>query len=412
MFGVFLRELQVDRQLRELFSDLKSSRGVIYPMHAQLRLLLDLFVVGEQRVFGLESLAADSLFVLLAGGVVPSLDTVYRDLDRFDSESVDALTSMMVEHGLMPLRRMRKLTEVHVDIDTTVMPMFGELEGAVPGPNPHYHGRPSYHPALARVAETDTCVAGVLRRGDTSFGDAEVAFIEVTLDKVREAIGPDCLLHVRIDAAGDCTSIMKAVHNKRALFVTKARMTPDLCGAVANHKRWTTTDWDADGRPTRQVAVIAFRRGEWDNAWDVPVKVIAVRSRERESGKQLYLWQGLDYTVQVYLTNDWQSDADEVARRYDKRGGIEPLIAEWKNGWGIGKMSTDDFLANAATLMLKLLAHNLMRRYVDEKIPVLRKWRSAWIRRATILVPGRIARSGRGRTLHMPSHPVFDQMLQ
>ncbi len=31
-----------------------------------------------------ESLAADPLFVRLAGGVVPSLDTVYRDLCRFD----------------------------------------------------------------------------------------------------------------------------------------------------------------------------------------------------------------------------------------------------------------------------------------------------------------------------------------
>jgi hypothetical protein len=189
-------------------------------------------------------------------------------------------------------------------------------------------------------------------------------------------------------------------------------MTQDLCGAVAPHSRWTTTDRDADGRATRQVAVIPFRRNEWDKAWGVPVKVIAVRTRERENGKQLYLWEGLDFTVQVYLTNDWLSEADDVAWRYDKRGGIEPLIAEWKNGWGIGKMSTDDFMANAATLMLKLLAHNPLRRYVDEQIPALKKWRSAWIRRAAILVPGRIARSGRRRTLHMPSRPVFEQMLE
>jgi hypothetical protein len=411
MFGAFLRDLQVDHRLRELFGHLKSSKGVVYPMHAQLRLLLDTFVAGEQRVFGLENLAADALFVLLAGGVVPSIDTVYRDLDRFDPKSVDALTAVMVEHGLVPVRRMGKLTEAHVDIDTTVMPIFGELEGAVPGPNPHYHGRPSYHPVLARVAETDTCVGAMLRTGDTSFGAAEAPFVEITLDSVREAIGPDCLLYVRIDAAGDCTDIMQTIHRKGALFVTKGKMTPDLCAAVAAHSRWTTTDRDADGLATRQVAVIAFRRQQWDTAWDVPVRVIAVRSRERDNGKQLYLWEGLDFTVQVYLSNDWISDADDVAWRYDKRGGIEPLIAEFKNGWGIGKMSTDGFTANAATLMLKLLAHNLLRRYVNEKIPALKSWRSAWIRRTVILVPGRIARSGRRKTLHMPSRPVLERML-
>ena len=35
-------------------------------------------------MFGLEALAADPVFVHLAGGVVPSIDTVYRDLRRFD----------------------------------------------------------------------------------------------------------------------------------------------------------------------------------------------------------------------------------------------------------------------------------------------------------------------------------------
>ena len=74
----------IDAELARLFFRLKSSPMVIYPMETQLRLLLDANVAGEHRVFGLESLAPDPLFVRLAGGVVPSIDTVYRDLGRFD----------------------------------------------------------------------------------------------------------------------------------------------------------------------------------------------------------------------------------------------------------------------------------------------------------------------------------------
>jgi hypothetical protein len=407
MFGVFLRGLGVDRDLRRAFAALKG-RGAVYPMAAQLRMLLDLFVVGEHRVFGLESLAADPLFVHLAGGVVSSLDTVYRDLARFDAGSLEALEAMMAAHGLAPLGRAGRLSVAHLDIDTTVTPVFGaEVEGALPGPNPKYHGRPSFHPVLARIAETDTCVGALLRPGDTAFGAAEVPLVERWLDRTRAAVGPDCLLYTRIDGAGDCTDIMGAIANKGAFFLTKARMTADLCGAIANHKRWRTVDRDADNRPTRQVATINFAREEW-NKRGLTVRVVAVRSRERESGKHIYLWEDLDYTVQVYLTNDTFSDEDDLAYRYDKRAGIEPLIAEWKGAWGIGKVSSDNFAANHAALLLKLLAHNLLRRYVHEHLPALRSWRAPWIRRAAIVIPGRLLRSGRRRSLRMPPRPMLN----
>jgi len=76
-FGAFLREEGVDAELARRFARLKSGPRVIYPIQAQMRLLIDAAVIGEDRVFGLERWAADPLFVRLAGGVVPSLDTVY-----------------------------------------------------------------------------------------------------------------------------------------------------------------------------------------------------------------------------------------------------------------------------------------------------------------------------------------------
>jgi hypothetical protein len=407
MFGVFLRALGVDRALREAFGSLKGP-GTIYPMAAQLRMLLDLFIVGEHRVFGLESLAADPLFVHLAGGVVPSLDTVYRDLARFDEPSLGRLEGMMAAHGLALLRRSSKWGVVHLDIDTTVTPLFGdEIEGAMPGPNPKYHGRPSHHPVLARIAETDGCVGALLRPGDTAFGAAEVPLVERWIDRTREAIGPDCLMYVRIDGAGDCADIMSTIAQKGAFFLTKAKMTPDLCGVIAHHQKWRTVERDANNRPTRQVATIEFAREEWKKR-GLAVRVVVVRSRERESGKHIYLWDDLDYTAQVFLTNDIYSDEDDLAYRYDKRAGIEPLIGEWKGAWGIGKVSSENFEANHAALLLKLLAHNLLRRYVSEELPALRSWRAPWIRRAAILVPGRLIRSGRRRSLRMAPRPMLN----
>src|SRR5262249_26399921 len=118
-FGAFCQRKGIDAELRRRFFRLKSSGMVVYPMEAQLRLLLDANVAGEARVFGLESLAADPLFVRLAGGVVPSIDTVYRDLCRFDGAAIADLEEMMVEQGLASVHELKSKT-VHIDVDTTV----------------------------------------------------------------------------------------------------------------------------------------------------------------------------------------------------------------------------------------------------------------------------------------------------
>jgi len=398
-----MRDLGVDQELRREFWRLKSGAMVVYPMETQMRLLIDAAAVGEHRVFGVEALSADPLFVHLAGGVVPSLDTIYRDLRRFDEPAIAALEDMMAAHGLAPVRAKRRPV-VHLDVDTTVEPVFSEAEGALPGPNPRYHGRPSYHPILARVAETDTVVGGKLRPGDTSFGEADAPTVATWIDRLRAA-GPRTAIRVRIDAAGDCTAVMRTIDEKLAHFVIKAKTTSDLCTAIYRVPRgcWRTVDVDADGKPTRQVAEVDFARGEW-KARGLEVRVIAVRSLDRQ-GKQLYLWDEAEWTVQAFLTNDTHGDADELACEYDGRAGVEPLIGELKSAWGIGKVPSADFAANHAALLLKLLTHNLLRRYVLATAPALALWRAPWIRRALLVVPGRFGRHARGPFLRLAPRP-------
>ena len=127
----------------------------------------------------------------------------------------------------------RRFAEVFIDIDTTVTPLFGEQEGARPGPNPRYHGRPSYHPILARVAQTGTIVGARLRPGDTGLGELDVEDVEQWLDRTRAAVGTRdahhrahrCGRRLRGDCCAPSTS-------KGAWFLVKMKQTPNLVGAV------------------------------------------------------------------------------------------------------------------------------------------------------------------------------------
>jgi hypothetical protein len=214
--------------------------------------------------------------------------------------------------------------------------------------------------------------------------------------KLREGVS----LCVRIDSAGDCAEVLQALHEDAAFYVIKAKLTADLYGKIAWTTKWTTVDVDAEKNPIRQVAEIDFARATW-RALGVAPRVIAVRSLERQ-GKQMPLLEGADWTVQVFLTNRTIEDANDVAWDYDKRAGIEPLIAECKGAWGIGHASSYGFMANHAVFLLKLLTHNLLDRYATEQFPELPRWRTTWRRRTLIRVPGRLVRSGRRRSLRLP----------
>ena len=339
---------------------------------------------------------------------MPSIDTVYRDLARFDEASLAALELLMTEHGLASLQ-VGPNERIHIDIDTTVEPLFGTQQGVLPGPNPRYHARPSYHPILAAVAETRTVIAAELRPGDTGFGDAQAPFVGKSIDRMR-AYAPTAIVCVRIDAAADCTAIMSAIAKRDAYFFIKAKMDRELCNAVTLHKSWQTVDVDAYGHAITQIAEVAFLRPCWVAA-DLNVRVIARRTRDHTSGQLTYLWNDDDWTTQVFLTNDSFIDAADVPFEYNGRAGVEPLIGELKHAWGIGKIPSEVFVANHAMFLLKLLAHNLLRRFVRQRCPlVVHGWRTEWIRRILLRVPGRLTRSGRSWGLRLPPRSLPARM--
>jgi len=412
-FGAFTRSIELERRLAQGFDHMKQGRGVVYSMGTQLRTLIDVAVVGEQRVFGLEALAADPLFTQLAGGSIPSIDTMYRDLARADELDVATCELLMAGEGLQTLRSARGTPRLHCDIDTTVETVFGRQEGAEVGYNPRHPGRRSYQPLLAVVAETGACVGAKLRPGDTSLGASDASTIGAYVERVVAHAPSGSKVVARIDCGGDCTEILSRLDAAAgALFVVKLRLTPDVVGALVTADAWTTVEEGADGEPLVQVTELSWARDEWKKAGK-PFRVCAVRRRDRDSGKQVQLWADLDYSATAFVTNDHASAPEQIAAEYDARAEIEPRIAELKNGLGIGKVPTQDFNANHLMLQVKLLAHNLVRRYVSEHVPQLRTWRSPWLTRALFCVPGRLSRSGRQIALHVhPASRIFELQRQ
>lgn len=408
-FNAFTQDAGIGRELSRLFAHLKSGRDVVYPMAAQMQLLIDATVAGVPRVFGLEMLASDPVFRYLAGGYVPSIDTVYRDLARFRARELESLENFVASQATaIAAAQGFDVQEEFIDIDTTVTVVFGEQDGARLGPNPRHRGRRSYHPVLAGLARTNAIIGARLRPGDTGLGENDIEDIVQWIERARRALGNKKLLTVRIDAGGDCAAIMRAIDDALALFIIKAKKDAALIAALASPSTvWRTVDRDADGRPSREVAEIDFCRPGWIREGAGRFRVIAVRTNERLSGEQVCLWPDSDLSVSAYITNDVHRDADDLARLYDDRAGFETVLRDLKYGFGIGKHSSSCFEANEAAFLLKVLAYNLVRRFVYQHHPALGHWRMQWLRWAIIAVPGRLLHSGGRRELRLAPRPML-----
>ena len=90
--------------------------------------------------------------------------------------------------------------------------------------------------------------------------------------------------------------------------------------------------------------------------------------------------------------------ADQVHRRH---AIIEQAHADLK-GSALGHLPSGRFTANAAWLVLAVIAFNLTRTAATITGPALQSATTATIRRKLITVPARVAPSGRRITLHLP----------
>jgi hypothetical protein len=90
------------------------------------------------------------------------------------------------------------------------------------------------------------------------------------------------------------------------------------------------------------------------------------------------------------------------AHLYAPRAGIEPLIGELKHGYGMGQVPTGDFGVNAVMFLLKLLAYNLVQRFMRTQHPSLTSWQIGWLRRVLFRVPGRLCATTAGSRCWCP----------
>lgn len=272
-----------------------------------------------------------------------------------------------------------------IDLDSTIVEVTGHAkQGASFG----YTKRRGYHPILATRAETGEVLHARLRKGSAQSQRGAERFVRELVRRVRRlgATGP---LLIRADSGFWSNKTIEALeqHGVRySIGVTQHRSVRQAIEQIPDQS-WQPLE----GYPPEGIAEIAEST--------LSGRRLVVR-RTRLVGAQAELFP--DWRHHAFIT-DRQEPLALVEADHRRHAQIELAIRDLKEGSGLNHAPSGRFFANAAWLLVGSLAHNLARWIarlgLDAPGPIV----AETIRRRYLTLPGRITRSARRWTLHLPA---------
>jgi len=303
-----------------------------------------------------------------------------RQLDRASGEVLTRAWMAGAGPGEVP---------VTVDVDSTICETYGlAKQGGVFG---HTKVR-GYHPLLAAIAGTGDVVHCRLRGGNANSGRGAGGFLTETFNRLRNA-GATGPVTLRADSGFYRHKVVDACRQADVRFSITVKLSKALHQAIAAipDDSWRVIPYFLDGADVAETTYRAFGKKQ-------PELRLIVRRVRPTPGTQLALF--VEFSYHAFIT-DREGSTLALEADHRRHADIENTIRDLKYGVGLNHLPSGRFGANAAWLGLNVIAHNLARwvgRIGLGQTVITHKT----LRRRYLRVSGRITRSARRATLHLP----------
>lgn len=297
----------------------------------------------------------------------------------------------------------------YLDIDPTHVRVYGRRKaGAEYG---RFKGIRTLHPILSTISTPGAApVIGPvrLRRGRSADVRGAVSFVTEAIGTAREA-GCRGDLIVRADSKFYSGQVVAAIRRHGAHFSIATGMNPGIRTAIATiaEDAWTQIAYpnaieDPDTGELISIADIAeveYMAFAADKKHAVTARLIVRRVRDLSDAAIQELFPVWRYHA-LFTDNPHELTVAESEHR--GHAIIEGQIADFKDS-ALAHLPSGGFEANHAWLICAAIAHNLTRAAGVIAGGHLSVARTSTIRARLIQIPGRISRSARTVTVHLPT---------
>jgi hypothetical protein len=288
-----------------------------------------------------------------------------------------------------------------IDLDSSICETYGlAKEGGSRFCYNHVRG---YNPMLA--VANDQVLHARLRGGPVHSGRGAKSFLAECFARVREA-GYAGSIVLRADSGFYNHFVTGACDRAKVRWSITAKMSPGLQKIIAAipEEDWVPIPYFMEGAAVAETTYVPFatRKGAR------PVRLI-VRRVPPTPGSQLALY--VEFSYHAFVTN---RQGEMLALEADHRAHaeVENTIRDLKYGMGLNHLPSGRFGANGAWFAFNVMAHNLVRWAGAIALGDTEAMMTKTFRRRLVALPGRLARSGRRITLHLPERwPWEDQFL-
>jgi len=174
--------------------------------------------------------------------------------------------------------------------------------------------------------------------------------------------------------------------------------------AAIPEEDWVPIPYFLEGAAVAETTYVPFAA---NHKGAKPVRLI-VRRVPPTPGSQLALY--VDFSYHAFVTN---RAGDMLALEADHRAHaeVENTIRDLKYGMGLNHLPSGRFGANGAWFALNVMAHNLLRWAAAIALGDADAMTTKTFRHRLVALPGRLARSGRRLTLHLPERWPWEEQF-
>jgi len=272
-----------------------------------------------------------------------------------------------------------------IDVDSFVGEVYGyDKQGASFG----YTGKRGYHPLLASRAGSGEVLHVRCRKGAANTQRGMLRFCDELIARVRRAgAGGQCLL--RADSGFWNTKVFDRLAKAGWQFSIGVRMTKPVTtvvAAIAEDAWRVLADYPDTGEAQIAETTLSGRR------------LIVRRVRLVAAEGELFAGEWRHF---AFATN--RTEAIEVVESEHRQHAVVELVIRDLKDQALEHFPSGLFNANAAWTVIACLAHNLLRWTTVLGLPGATVRVARTLRRRLLAMPGRLTRTARRWTLHLPA---------
>jgi Transposase DDE domain group 1 len=304
-----------------------------------------------------------------------------------------------------------------IDVDATLVGAHSEKECAAPTFKRGF----GFHPLWAfcdHGAEgTGEPLAFLLRPGNAGSNTAtdHITVLRQALAQLPGGHARGKKVLVRVDGAGGTHELLAWLTRRRLAYSVGFSLPGDLAGIQAKLATIPDALWepayDADGQ-LRPGAWVAEVTGLFDlRSWPAGMRLI-VRKERPHPGAQLRITDIDGLRVTAFVTNTTRGQLADLELRHRRRARCEDRIRAAKDT-GLANLPLHDFTQNQIWCAIVALAADLTAWMQTLALTghagyeQARRWEPKRLRLRLFSIPGRHARTGRRRFLHLAAAAPF-----